>query len=76
MANYKVEQTDRWVKENFNQKAYIEQSDPRCGRRYAVVTKDEEGRPTYWTDFLPIDTLNEVVRMLMRYNIFIKIKEA
>lgn len=76
MANRKVEQTERWVKENFNQKAYIEQSDPRCGRRYAVATKDDEGRPTYWTDFMPIDMLNEVVRMLMQYNIFIKIKEA
>ena len=76
MANWKVEQTERWVKENFNQKAYIERGDPRCGRRYAVATKDEEGRPTYWTDFMPIDMLHEVVRMLMRYNIFIKIKEA
>ena len=76
MANWKVEQTDRWVKENFNQKAYIERRDPRCGRKYAVATKDEKGRPTYWTEFLPIDTSNEVVRMLMRYNIFIKIKEA
>ena len=76
MANWKVEHTERWVKENFNPKAYIEKSDPRCGRRYAVATKDEEGRPTYWTEFMPIDTLHEVVRMLMRYNIFIKIKEA
>lgn len=76
MANYKVEQTDRWVKENFNPKAYIEPSDARCGRRYAVATMDEEGRPTFWTDFMPIDTLNEVVRMLMQYNSFIKIKQA
>lgn len=76
MANWKVLQTDRWVKENFNSKAYIERSDPRCGRRYAVATKDEDGRPTYWTDFLPIDMLNEVVMMLINYNSFIKIKEA
>ena len=66
---------DGWVK-MFNKKATVEQADPRCGRRFAVVTKDEEGRPTYWTDFLPIDTLQEVVRMLINYNSFIKIKEA
>ena len=76
MANYKLEQTERWVKERFNPKAYIERSDPRCGRRYAVATKDKEGRPTFWTDFMPIETLNEVVRMLMQYDVFIKIKEA
>ena len=64
-----------WVK-TFNQKATVEKADPRCGRRFAVVTKDEEERPTYWTEFLPIDTLQEVVRMLMQYNSFIKIKEA
>lgn len=76
MSKWKIEQTERWVKENFNQKAYIERSDLRYGRRYAVATKNDEGGPTYWTDFMPIDMLNEVVRMLMRYNIFIKIKEA
>lgn len=66
---------DYWVKQ-FNPKAYIEQSDPRAGSRYAVATKDEEERPTYWTQFLPLDTLEEVVRMLLNYNSFIKIKEA
>lgn len=31
---------------------------------------------TYWTDFLPLNTLEEVVRMLMNYDSFIKIKEV
>jgi len=66
---------DGWVKQ-FNPKAYIERSDPRVGDRYAVATMDEEGRPTYWTQFLSRGTLEEVVRMLLNYNSFIKIKEA
>lgn len=70
-----IQQTEHWVK-TFNPKAYVEQADPRCGRRFAVATKDEEGRPTYWTEFLPIKTLYEVVFALLRYDIFIKIKEA
>ena len=72
----KLSVIDYWLKNSFNPKAGIEQADIRCGRKFAVVTKDKEGRPTYWTDFLPIDTLQEVVRMLMNYNSFIKIKEA
>ena len=64
-----------WAK-TFNPKAYIERADARYDRKYAVVTKDEDGRPTAWTDNLPLDTLSEVVRMLMNYNSFIKIKEA
>ena len=66
---------DGWVKQ-FNPKAEIEAADVRCGNRYAVVTKDKDERPTYWTQFLPLDTLEEVVRMLLNYNSFIKIKEA
>ena len=72
----KIQIVEYWLKNNFNSKAYVEQADPRCGRRFAVATKDEEGRPTYWTDFLPINTLYEVVFALLRYDIFIKIKEA
>lgn len=64
-----------WAK-TFNPKAEIECADARCGRKYAVVTKDKDGRPTAWTDYLPLDTLSEVVRMLMNYNSFMKIKEA
>lgn len=64
-----------WAK-TFNPKAEIECADARLGRKYAVVTKDEGGRPTAWTDYLPLDTLLEVLRMLMNYNSFIKIKEA
>lgn len=71
-----IQQTEHWVKNNFNSKAYVEQADPRYGCRFAVATKDEEGRPTYWTEFLSIKTLYEVVFALLRYNIFIKIKEA
>lgn len=66
---------ESWVKD-FNPKASIEQGDDRIGRRYAVVTRDDENRPTYWTDFLPINTLYEVVRALMHYKSFIEIKEA
>lgn len=71
----KLQVIDMWVKK-FNPKAYLEPADARYGRKYAVATKDAEGHPTYWTDFLTIDTLQEVVRMLMNYNSFIKIKEA
>lgn len=64
-----------WIK-TFNPKAQIEQADARMGCKYAVMTKNNEGCTHYWTDFLPIDTLMEVVRMLLNYNSFIKIKEA
>lgn len=71
----KLQMVEMWVKQ-FNPKAQIEQADVRCGRKFAVVTKDEAGRPTQWTDYLPLDTLSEVVRMLLNYKSFIKIKEA
>ena len=71
----KLRLMDLWVK-TLNQKASIEQGDDRIGRRYAVVTRDDGNRPTYWTDFLPINTLYEVVRALMHYKSFIEIKEA
>lgn len=71
----KLQMVDMWVK-TFNPKAEIERADARMGRKYAVVTKDEDNRPTYWTDFLPLNTLEEVVRMLMNYDSFIKIKEV
>ena len=71
----KLQRVEMWVK-TLNPKAQVEMSDARIGRRYAVVTKDEDGRPTAWTDYLPLDTLSEVVRMLMNYESFIKIKEA
>ena len=72
----KIEQINYWLRENFNPKAKVEESDPLIGRRYAVMTQDEEGRPTYWTNWLPLDTLYEVVFALIRYNIFAKIKEV
>lgn len=65
---------EMWAK-TFNPKAQVERADARYGRKYAVVTK-EDGRLTQWTDYLPLDTLCEVLRMLMNYNSFIKIKEA
>ena len=71
----KLQVVEMWAK-TFNQKAKIQRADARYGRKYAVVTKDEDGRETTWTDYLPLDTLSEVVRMLMNYNSFIKIKEA
>lgn len=72
----KIEQINYWLRENFNPKAKVEESDPCIGRRYAVMTEDEGGRPTYWTNWLPLDTLYEVVLALVRYNIFAKIKEV
>ena len=71
----KLQRVEMWAK-TFNSKVEIDRADARYGRKYAVVTKDEEGRPTAWTDYLPLGTLSEVVRMLMNYNSFIKIKEA
>lgn len=72
----KIQTIEYWLQNNFNSKAHVEQADPRCGTRFAVVTRDDEERPTFWTEFLTIDTLYEVVFALLRYNIFIKIKEA
>lgn len=71
----KLQRVEMWAK-TFNSKAEIDRADARMGRKYAVVTKDEDGRPTQWTDYLPLDTLSEVVRMLINYNRFMKIKEA
>lgn len=71
----KLQRVDMWVKQ-FNPKAQVERADARMGRKYAVCTRDEDNRPTYWTDFLPLNTLEEVVRMLMNYDSFIKIKEV
>lgn len=71
----KLQRVEMWAK-TFNPKAQVERADARYGRKYAVVTKDEDGKPTTWTDYLSLDTLCEVVRMLMNYNSFIKIKEA
>lgn len=70
----KFQVAEMWAK-TFNPKAEIEPADARYGRKYAVVTK-EDGRLTAWTDYLPLDTLLEVLRMLINYNSFIKIKEA
>ena len=72
----KIETIETWLKEDFNQNAYVEESDPRIGRKYAVATPAKTCGANYWTDWLSIDTLMEVVRMLRNYNSFIKIKEA
>lgn len=71
----KKERIERWIKEEFNPKAFLMESDPRCGHLFAVTTMDGCS-PINWTRFLPLNTLEEVVRMLVRYNSFIKIKNA
>lgn len=71
----KKQKIERWVREDFNPKAFIKESDPRVGKLYAVATMDGKS-PTYWTRFLSLSTLEEVVRMLCQYDNFSKIKNA
>ena len=72
----KEEQINYWLQEHFNPKAHVVKGEPRLGRRYNIETEDEEGRPTYWTNWVSLDTLHELVWALVRYNIFAKIKEV
>lgn len=63
-----------WVKK-LNHKAYLKNSDSRCGCKYAVATETKCGYKL-WTNFYDLKTLEAVLVELLNCETFIKIKDA